>query len=105
MTEFAVSDGTIEKITCERESMFIEFLDWREGLWLITFNDVLGCKSVGAVGAEVSEMFVEDVTSLSQELALIDASEVGISYYFTCARDSHVVLTIVASGYTAEKLT
>jgi hypothetical protein len=65
MTEFTVSDGTTKKITCERESVFIEFLDWREELWLITFNNVLGCKSLGAVGAEVSEMLVEDGTSLS----------------------------------------
>ncbi|MBK5397406.1 hypothetical protein JFU47_11930 [Pseudomonas sp. TH39(2020)] len=103
MTEFPVSDGTIEKITCERERIFLEFLDWREERWIITFENVLGFKSVGAVGAEVSEMFVRDVTSLSQELTLIDPSEAGLNYCFTCARDCNVILTIVASGYTAEK--
>ena len=103
MTEFPVSDGTIEKITCERERIFLEFLDWREERWIITFENVLGFKSVGAVGAEVSEMFVRDVTSLSHELNLIDPSEAGLNYCFTCARDCNVILTIVASGYTAEK--
>ncbi|MHC8393739.1 hypothetical protein ACYZT8_08740 [Pseudomonas sp. LB3P93] len=103
MTKFPVSDGTIEKITCERERIFIAFLDWQEERWIITFENVLGFKSVGAVGAEVSEMFVKDVTPLSQELALIDPSEVGFSYCFTCARECNVILTIVASGYAAEK--
>jgi len=103
MTEFPVSDGTIEKIMCERERIFLEFLDWREERWIITFENVLGFKSVGAVGGEVSEMLVRDVTSLSQELILIDPSDVGINYCFTSARDCNVILTIVASGYTAEK--
>lgn len=103
MTEFPVSDGTIEKITCERERIFIEFLDWQEERWIVTFENVLGFKSVGAVGAEVSEMFVKDVTSLSQELVLIDPSEVGFNYCFTCARECNVVLTIVAGGYTVKK--
>ncbi|MBN3865439.1 hypothetical protein HCU66_24865 [Pseudomonas frederiksbergensis] len=103
MTEFQFSDGTIERITCEHERIFIEFLDWQEERWIITFENVLGFKSVGAVGAEVSEMFVKDVTPLSQELAVIDPSEVGFNYCFTCARDWNVVLTIVASEYTAEK--
>lgn len=103
MTGFPVSDGTIERITCEHERVFIEFLDWQEVRWIITFENVLGFKSVGAVGAEVSEMFVKDVTPLSQELTLIDPSDVGFNYCFTCARECNVILTIVASGYTAEK--
>lgn len=103
MTEFPVSDGVIEKITCGRESLFIEFLDWQEERWIITFENVLGFKSVGAVGAEISEMFVKDVTPLSQELALNDPAKVAFSYCFTCAREWHVVLTVVANGYVAER--
>ncbi|MBK5552100.1 hypothetical protein JFU49_17725 [Pseudomonas sp. TH03] len=103
MTEFSVSDGTIEKIICERERIFIEFVDWQEERWLITFENVLGFKSVGAVGAEVSEMFVKDITPLSQELTVIDPLEVGVNYCFTCAREWNVILTIVADGYTVEK--
>lgn len=103
MTEFPVSDGTIKKITCERERIFIEFLDWQDEHWIITFENVLGFKSVGAVGAEISEMFVKDVAPLSQELALVDSSEVAFNYCFTCTREWHVILTVVASGYTAEK--
>jgi hypothetical protein len=103
MTEFSVSDGIIEKITCERERIFLEFLDWREERWIITFENVLGFKSVGAVGAEISEMFVRDITTLSQELTLIDPSESGLNYCFTCARDCNVILTIIASGYTAAR--
>jgi hypothetical protein len=103
MTEFPVSDGTIEKMTCEHERVFLEFLDWQEKRWIITFENVLGVKSVGAIGAEISEMYVMDVTSLSQELLLIDSSEVGLNYCFTCARECNIVLIIVASGYTVEK--
>lgn len=103
MTEFPVSDGTIKKITCERERVFIEFLDWQEGRWIITFENVLGVKAFGAVGTEVSEMFVKDVTPFSQELAVIDPSGSGINYCFTCARECNVILTIVASGYSAKK--
>ncbi|EJL97937.1 hypothetical protein PMI18_04217 [Pseudomonas sp. GM102] len=103
MKEFSVSDGTIEKMTCEHERIFIEFLDWQEQRWIITFENVLGVKCVGAIGAEISEMFVMDVTSLSQELLLIDSSEVGLSYCFTCARECNIVLTVVASGYTVDK--
>lgn len=50
-------------------------------------------------------MLVEDGTALSNELALIDVSKVGTSYCFACVRDSYVVLMIVASGYTAKRLT
>lgn len=97
MKKFSVLDGAVEKITCERERIFIEFLDWKNEPWIITFENVLGFRSVGALSAGLSEMFVKDVTSLSQELALINPSEVGISYCFTCARDWKVVLIIVAS--------
>lgn len=103
MTSFSVSDGTIEKITCEYGSLFIGFVDWQEERWIITFDNVLGFKSIGAVGAEVSEMLVKDETPLSQELALIDSSEVGFNYCFISARDWNVVLTIVADGYTVKK--
>ena len=103
MTEFPVSDGTIERITCEHERIFIEFLDWQEVRWIITFENVLGFKSVGAVGTEVSGMFVKDVITLSQEFALLEPLDVGINYCFSCARGCNVILTIVASGYTAEK--
>jgi hypothetical protein len=48
-------------------------------------------------------MFVKDVTPLSQELALVDSSEVAFNYCFTCTQEWHVVLIVVASGYTAEK--
>ncbi|MDQ3203009.1 MAG: hypothetical protein M3Q94_12740 [Pseudomonadota bacterium] len=103
MTSFSVSDGTIEKITCEYGSISIEFVDWQEERWTITFENVLGFKSIGAVGAEVSEMLVKDETPFSQELALIDPSEVGFNYCFTSARDWNVVLIVVANGYTVKK--
>ena len=48
-------------------------------------------------------MFVKDVTPLSQELALIEPLDVGFNYCFTYAREGNVILTIVASGYTAKK--
>jgi uncharacterized protein CbrC (UPF0167 family) len=105
MTTFPVADGTIEKITCERESIFLEFLDWQKQRWLITFENVMGFSSVGAVGAETSEMFTENVTPLSTEVTKIDPSEVGTSYCFTSARGGDVILTIVANGYVAKKLT
>jgi hypothetical protein len=50
-------------------------------------------------------MLLESATSLSQELILIGAAEVGISYCFTSARDNSVVLMIVASGCMAKKIT
>jgi hypothetical protein len=103
MIEFPVSDGTIEKMTCERERVLIEFLDWQEERWVIIFENVLGFKSVGAIGAEVSEFFVMDETPLSKELILIDSSGAGLSYCFTCARECNIVLIVVASGYTVEK--
>ncbi|MGF0242265.1 hypothetical protein ACQR3P_26455 [Rhodococcus sp. IEGM1300] len=104
MTKLAISDSTIEKITYSRDSVCVEILDWREELWSITFNNVSGCKSISAVGTELSDMYVEDVTALSKEVASFDASEVGASYCFTCAREGWVVLTIVASGYAIKKI-
>lgn len=71
--------------------------------WIITFENVLGFKSIGAVGAEVSGMILKDVTTLLQEMALLEPLDVGINYCFTYARECNVILTIVASGYTAEK--
>jgi len=101
---FPVSDGIIEKITCERENLFLEFLDWQEQRWLITFENVMGFSGIGAVGAETSEIYIEHMTPLSIKVAMIDPSEVGTSYCFTSARGGDVILTILAEGYTAKKL-
>lgn len=64
----------------------------------------MGFSSIGAVGAEISEMFTENVTPLSTEVTKIDPSEVGTSYCFTSARGGYVILTILAEGYTTKKL-
>ena len=106
------SDGTIEKITCEREHLFLEFLDWQEQRWIITFENVMGFSGIGAVGAETSEFFTEEMTTLSKEVITLskevitlDASEIGTSYCFTSARGGDVILTIVADSYVAKKIT
>lgn len=87
MTKLAISDSTIINITYSRNSVCVEILDWHEEFWSITFDNVSGCKSIGAVGTELSDMYVEDVTTLSKEVTSFDNSEVGVSYCFTCARE------------------
>ena len=41
MSDFPISDGTIEKITCTRTTLLMEFTDWQEKSWEITFDDLI----------------------------------------------------------------
>ncbi|MFC6337228.1 hypothetical protein GIR22_25805 [Pseudomonas sp. CCM 7891] len=105
MNKFPVSDGTIEKITCSRSTLLMMFSDWQEALWIITFHDLIAFEGIGAVGSEISEMYETTDTPLSIKATRIDPSETGTSYCFTSSHGADVIFTIVAGGYTAEKMT
>lgn len=65
MKKFPIPDGTTEKLMCDRSTLSIEFSDWQEQLWLITFHKLIAFQGIGAIGSEISEMY-EPLTCLSQ---------------------------------------
>lgn len=72
MKKFPVSDGRIEKVMCDRNTLSIEFSDWQEQLWLITFHELIAFQGIGAIGAEISEMYETTDTPLSVEATRVD---------------------------------
>ncbi|EZI25648.1 hypothetical protein PUN49_25020 [Pseudomonas extremaustralis] len=104
MTTFPVSDGTIEKVTCNRNTLIMEFTDWQEASWEITFNDLVAFQGIGAVGSEICDMYEEENSSLSQEATRLDPSETGKSYCFTASNGGEVIFQVIAGSYSAQKI-
>jgi hypothetical protein len=102
MIKLAFADGVIEKITCSHEDLFVDFLDWQEKLWVITFKNVSGFKGIGAVGSEVSEFTEEEDGAFLQEIVSLDPLEGGRNYCFTSARGGNIILIVVAKCYEVE---
>jgi uncharacterized protein CbrC (UPF0167 family) len=103
MTKFPVSDGTIEKITCLRNSLLMEFTDWQEKSWLITFENLIAFQGISAVGAEVCDMYEEKNSPLSKEAEWLELGEAGTSYSFTSSNGGEVIFVVVAGSYSAEE--
>ncbi|KAA0944620.1 MULTISPECIES: hypothetical protein [unclassified Pseudomonas] len=104
MKKFPVSDGTIEKITCNRNTLLMEFTDWQEQSWIISFQDLIAFQGIGAVGSEISEMYEASETSLSGEAMRVNSNETGKNYCFTSSRGGEVIFIVVAGDYDAEKI-
>ena len=104
MTKFPVSDGTIEKITCNRNTLLLEFTDWQEKSWLVTFEGLIAFQGVSAVGAEICDMYEEKTSFLSKEAERLELGETGISYCFTSRNGGEVIFIVVAGGYSAVEI-
>lgn len=72
-----IAGGTIKKITCNHEDLLVDFLDWQENLWTITFKNIGGFKGVGAVGSEALELIEVESGSFFQEIVTFDPLEKG----------------------------
>ena len=59
MKKIPVADGTIEKLICNRNTLIMEFTDWQEKRWNITFNDLVALQMIGAAGPKTGEMYNE----------------------------------------------
>jgi len=101
MTDFPISDGVIEKITCNRETLVMEFTDWQENSWEITFNNLIAFQGISAIGAEICDMYEDRSTSLSQEAERQGLGETGTSYSFTSSNGGEVIFVVVAGSYSA----
>ena len=104
MKKFPVADGTIEKLICNRNTLIMEFTDWQERRWEITFNDLVAFQGIGAVGSEICDMYEEENSSLSQEATRLDPSETGKSYCFTASNGGEVIFQVIAGSYSAQKI-
>lgn len=104
MSDFPISDGTIEKITCTRTTLLMEFTDWQEKSWEITFDDLIAFHGISAVGAEVCDMCEEPASSLSHEAERLGIDETGTSYSFTSSNSGEIIFVVVAGSYSARKL-
>lgn len=103
MTKFPVSDGTIEKVTCHRNALLMEFTDWQENSWLIIFEDLIAFQGINAIGAEVCDMYEQENSPLSNEVKRQEVDGVGISYCFTSSNGGDVIFEVIAGNYSAEQ--
>jgi uncharacterized protein CbrC (UPF0167 family) len=104
MKKFPVADGTIEKLICNRNTLIMEFTDWQERRWEITFNDLVAFEGLGAVGTEICDMYEEENTWLSQEATRLEPGETGITYCFTSSNGGEKILLVVAGSYSAQEI-
>lgn len=103
MTKFPVSDGTIEKVTCCRNTLLMEFTDWQEKSWVITFEGLIAFQGISAVGAEICDMYEEESSPLAKEAERLEIGETGTSYCFTSSNGGEVIFVVVAGSYRAEE--
>jgi len=103
MNIFSVSDGTIQKITSHPGKLYIEFKDWKEEVWILTFEDLVAFQSIGAEGEEIAEISMQE-SELINMIDKNDLEEQSKSYSFLCAWHQKPVLTIIASNFKQVKL-
>ncbi|WDH23153.1 hypothetical protein [Pseudomonas chlororaphis] len=102
MNSFSVADGTVKKITSTPGILVVNFTDWKEQDWTITFENLIAFQSLGAEGEEISEI-IESKKILIENINTEDIDDTTKSYSFISAWSSTPVLVIVAKGYETKK--
>ncbi|WP_139833049.1 MULTISPECIES: hypothetical protein [unclassified Pseudomonas] len=104
MNEFSAIDGTIKKITSTPRKISVEFLDWKEQLWMLTFENVVSFLSSSAEGAEISEITINTLETL--KTTTTNEPTINLqTYTFLCAWHQIPALTVIASGFHQTKIT
>lgn len=95
-TPFCVADGSIQNLASSFGLLRVEFIDWQQQPWVLSFTGLVAYQSLGAEGAEVAEL---NRAPLSQLLAQVNPGELPSapnSYSFICAWSGRPVLSIIA---------
>lgn len=95
-TPFCVADGSIQHLGSSPGLLRVEFIDWQQQAWVLSFTGLVAYQSLGAEGTEIAEL---SRAPLSQMLAQVDPGELSSapdSYSFICAWSGRPVLSIIA---------
>lgn len=95
-TPFCVADGSIQNLASSFGLLRVEFIDWQQQPWVLSFTGLVAYQSLGAEGTEIAEL---SRAPLSQLLAQVNPGELPStpnSYSFICAWSGRPVLSIIA---------
>lgn len=102
-TPFCVADGSIQNLCSSPGLLRVEFIDWQQQPWVLSFSGLVAYQSLGAEGTEIAEL---SRAPLSQLLAQVDPEELSSapdSYSFICAWSGRPVLSIIADACRYER--
>ena len=100
---FCVADGSIQNLGSSLGLLRVEFTDWQQQPWVLSFSGLIAYQSVGAEGTEIAEL---SRAPLRQLLAQVDPGELTPppnSYSFICAWSGRPVLSIIADDCRYER--
>jgi len=100
---FCVADGSIQNLGSSLGLLRVEFMDWQQQPWVLSFSGLIAYQSVGAEGTEIAEL---SRAPLRQLLAQVDPGELTPppnSYSFICAWSGRPVLSIIAGDWRCER--
>ncbi|WP_236692179.1 hypothetical protein [Pseudomonas fildesensis] len=99
-----VSNGIIQQVTCKRNELLVVYTNQQNEFLLITFHNPVAFKGINAVGAEIHDIYKETDLNLSQDVKRVTPIENGRSYCFKASNDGESIFTVVADGYSVEKI-
>ena len=102
-----IADGTIRSLVARPGLVEVEFVDWREKAWTITFTDVISYESISAENTETAELNQEDDPLYLQRIQQLAAGDEDFEnqkvFVFRDAWDQRPVLRIVAIDIAATR--
>ncbi|AKS04964.1 hypothetical protein [Pseudomonas trivialis] len=99
-----ISNGTIQQVTCKLNELLVVYTNQQDEFLLITFHNPVAFKGISAIGAKVRNIYEEIDPNLSQNLKHITPVQDWRSYCFKTSNDSESIFTVVAEGYSVEKI-
>ena len=100
---FEIPKGTIEQICCKKNELWVVFSDLNGDFLVITFHNPTAFQAYGALGTEtlgVSEENIEPSQN-SEHFTNIQSKK---NYYFKSSDNSGSILSIIADGYSVERI-
>ncbi|WP_256732901.1 hypothetical protein [Pseudomonas sp. P7548] len=100
---FEIPKGIIEQINCKPNELWVVFSDLQGNFLEIIFHNPIAFQATCALGAETNGISEESIepSQLSQKTTNIQNKK---SYCFKSHDDSEAVLTIIADGYSVERI-
>jgi hypothetical protein len=100
---FSVVDGSIQGISSRPGLLRVEFIDWQEQPWVLSFNDLVAFQSLGAEGSQIAELSTAAMPLLMAQVDPQELTSSPHSYSFICAWSARPVLSVIAGSYHCER--
>ena len=100
---FEIPKGTIEQICCKKNELWVVFSDLNGDFLNITFHNPIAFQANSALGAETAGISEKNIESSQPSKHGINI-QIKKNYCFKSSDDSEAVLTIIADGYSVERI-